>query len=265
MILAGVLFVMALSGVALFVGINRWTLDGQDRALVDGERVALRTLQSCVLRVDRVILDAATQIEQQDALLTKIANVAALLDADNAAIVAANASAVIAAYDATNATIQAMRASCAAQVAVLEALLGQLLQGYNATPVTQAVGTCQFGTTGVQTIYTYQKLTINDVDFFYYLFDPTDAPSAVDPATGALQISGCSPALILRGESVVGLQFAAQIGAKLVGSPVAATDYLSGMQLGGETVTFYPASGVVDWTNQTFVIQEQLSLWAGLN
>lgn len=264
MILAGVLFVMALSGVALFVGVNRWVLDGQDRTLVDGERVALRTLQSCVLSVDRVILDAQQQQAQQTDLLTKITNITTNLNTDEAAIVAANSSAVIATYDATNATIQAARASCVAQVAALEALLAQLIQGYNATPVAQAVGTCQFGTSGVQTIYTYQKLTINDVDFFYYLFDPTDTPTLVDPLTGALQISGCSPALILRGESVVGPLFTVQIGSKLVGSPVAAVDYLSGMQLGGEMVTFYPASGIVDW-NQTFVIQEQLSLWAGLN
>jgi len=260
-----VVFVMVLSGVSLFVALNRWLADETDRTLVHEQNKRMQDVQATQKSVVRVLVDANQQNSLQDALLARLDTVNDKLGQDAISIQSSGYDTAIDAYDAKNATIQAARASCNTQLTILETVLGQLIQGFNATPTDLQFGACAFKSANStqdpaeQTIYTYRKLVISGLDFFYYVFDATVNPVLVDQLNGQIQITDCSPPILL-GQQVSGPLFRTQVQSKLVGSPQAAASYISGIEAGAGQITLLPANGA-SFVNQTFVIQQPLTLW----
>jgi len=161
-------------------------------------------------------------------------------------------------YKEINATIVAFNETCNAQIASMTTTLMQLINGTNATADVIGNGICQFNTlypnqtTLATTAVEYKRLTLNGLEFYYYVFGASTEEIRVDDA-GA-RIENCSPVIFNGMQSVKPLY--------VDGGSLTPSTYVQGITMGENMLELLPNPG--PFVNQTLKIEEGFQVWLNL-
>jgi len=235
-ILVGVILVMALAAGAFYVAFREWTTDGFDRRLIYTEQSEYRVVRDNNLLAQRTVDIHENQQAMVDMMKEQVAN---FVFNDSSVV----AEPVIALWHSTNASIHAVNDSCVARVNALVAIVTQLIEGTNSTPTNVFTGICDFSGNNANFTesigYTYNLIGIGGLDFYYYVFSPTN--DTIPTGTEGARIVNCQPPVFIGGPTS-GTVFKSQITG-LTGSPASPDDYVASITVGDQQLTFVPVAG----------------------
>lgn len=183
-----VLVVFSFSSLSFYVALNNYLIDQTDQSAIQVQysihdealrnTIALRTVEDGAM-LQKLHIEALT----------------ATCNSLNTNVSLAEAQATVDLYDSLNATIAAANRSCHATLDALNRTIQQISNASSVTPTTIGNGQCQINSDlspyGLyRTNFLYRLLTLNGVDFYYYVFD-TSPPV---PTNGtSVRIENCSP------------------------------------------------------------------------
>lgn len=224
-LLVTTLVVIFFTSAALYWGLHSWLADGTDRNAIHREELRKDQVTSNLLLTQRLV-DRNAQQEAMIDMMTSQLNGIVINDT------AALTDPTIALFHSINATIQAANNSCNSQLLALNTVLAQLIQGSNATTIQLLGGTCDMSAinNGNETLsgleFTYNRLSIVGLDFYFYVIQPYTGPNAtLVVGTGGARFDNFSPP-VMQGSVVESPVFRAQLSSKLVGSPLSPEDYI---------------------------------------
>ena len=250
-LLLTVLCVMAFVAGASYNGWAMYVTDGYDRNLIHIEQREYAIVRNNSLTAKRTV-DLYNQQEQMVDMMRM--QVDELMYNDTALI----ADPTIALWHSINNTIAAANQTCVTRTTQLLAIVGQIINGTNATAQNIFTGTCNLvgGVNDTLTLdYTYNLIDIGGIDFYFYEFSGTNG--TVETGTTPARIEGCVPSIFI-GNTGNGAVFRSQIDG-LVGSPASPVDYVSTITVGDERLVFEPVAGADPM--QTIGIEEMISVW----
>lgn len=249
--LVATMCIMAFCAGASFNAWSMYVKDGYDRRLIHAEEREYAIVRNNSLTAKRTV-EIYNQQEQMVAMMRE--QVEEIVYNDTAVI----ADPTIAAWHAINDTIAAANQTCVERTTQLMAIVGQIINGTNATAQNIYTGTCNLVGGVNDTLpltYTYNVIDIGGVDFFFYEFTGTNG--TVETGTIPARIEECVPAIFI-GNTGNGAVFRSQIEG-LVGAPASPVDYVATITVGDERLVFVPVAGA-DPT-QTIGIQDTISVW----
>lgn len=232
------LVVTFIASAAFYWALHSWLADAHDRDAIHREELRKSVVTDNLLSAQRLV-DRNAQQEAMLDMMTDQLN--AIVINDTAAVT----DPPIAAFRALEAAIEAANASCVTQVDALNAVLAQLVQGSNATSERLLLGTCDMtalnnvNETLVGVEWTYNKLSIVGLDFYYYVIQPANGTLLIGDA--GILIDNFSPP-VLQGSQVSAPLFRAQLGA-FSASPTNAEDYFLQILIGDGNIQFLPVAG----------------------
>jgi hypothetical protein len=184
------LLVFSFSSVAFYVSLNNYLIDQADQSTIQVQyAIHNQALRNTITL--RAVEDGAMLEKRHIEALTATCN---SLDV-NVSLV--DAQTTIDLYDSLNATIASANRSCHASLDALNRTIQQIINTSTVTPTTVGDGECQINTDlspyGLyRSTFFYRRLTLNGVDFYYYVF-PT---SPIVPTNGTIvRIENCSPVI----------------------------------------------------------------------
>ena len=97
-------------------------------------------------------------------------------------------------FTSINEGIQSIETDYNTQITTLESTLDGILSHAETNATTEKSGTCTFqGLNSTTVTYAYKKLTVNGLDYYYYVFSPTSSEILVDNSGFAIQ--SCTPTI----------------------------------------------------------------------
>lgn len=170
----------------------------------------------------------------------------------------------ISVYNQMNATIVAANETCNSQIEALTLTLMQIINATSVTPDLIGIGICEFTAINPsnetlpisKTQYQYKRLTLNGIEFYYYVFGAsTEAPLLVED--GGARIENCSP-IIFKGDSQPKPLFVDKR------NTLTPSDYVREVNVGQNRLELLPDSMGGMYENQTLSINEGFQVWVNL-
>lgn len=243
------LIVMAFCAIAFGVAVNNYMQDQYDRERVGEVRRKLDQTTHYITQ--------ATRVENQT-MIQKQTIEGDVQRCESAGVKVANHTVpteLWQVYDLINTTIAQLDAGCNAEIDSLTATVQQIINASTVVPTTLRTGNCQLNVanstfSGITADYMYKLLTLNGVDFYYYVFGASTG--AVEAGNEGARLEHCSPQIFV-GHAVDKPLFYLDADA----------DYVGRIRVGEGALEFIPKEGN-DYTNRTLSVAAGFQVWVGL-
>lgn len=250
---------LIIAGVAVYIAMNNYFLDRTDKTRIEAQQNRLKQIYYQNGQSQKVIKTLTFKETQLDDLNTQCNTLKTNLAQDNAQVQSISTT-TFALYDTINTTIVGEQRYCDRELLNLTTVLQYMLDPLTQNASVVHSGTCQWNSlvvNGTVTVpFTYNLLTINGLDFYFYAFG--NSTDVVDASFGA-RIEKCSPILFRGIQQNIGPYQRYLDG--FTGSPLSPSVYLEYMKVGTEYLELVPKT--IPSINQTMAVQG-FKLWLNL-